>query len=147
MSDNAFKVNSSDHKQVYTVQIKEATCSIPSCCIPQCTFSKCGHLRRHRIECTCYDYTHGHLCKHVHKVNMLLEGRQPEEDLSISMPEHDQLDIVCNVSSPRKQASTGIVRLTFYILPLDLNAQKKQIEHYLGQIQNAIKQTEECDIT
>ena len=106
-----FKVNSSDHKQVYTVQIKEATCSTASCYIPRCTFPECGLLCRHRIECTCYDYTHGHLCKHAHKVNMLLEARQPEENLSISMPEHDQVDIVCNVSSPKKQASTGTSNL------------------------------------
>ena len=32
-SDNVFKVNLSDCKQVYTVYIKGATCSIDSCCI------------------------------------------------------------------------------------------------------------------
>ena len=81
MSNNVFKVNSSDHKQVYTIQIKEVTCSIASCCIPRCTFPECRPLCRHKIE-----------CKHAHKVNMLLKTRQPEEGLSISMPEHDEVD-------------------------------------------------------
>ena len=97
MSNNAFKVNSSDHKQVYIVQIKEVTCSIASCCIPQCTFPECRPLCRHKIDCTCYDYTHGPLCKHAHKVNMLLKTRQPEEDLSIFMPEHDEVDTFLNL--------------------------------------------------
>ena len=33
-----------------------------------------------------------------------------------------------------------------YVIPLDLNAQKKQIEHYLGEIQNAVQPIEECDV-
>ena len=68
------------------------------------------------------------------------------------MPEHDEVDIVCNVLSPKKQVSTGgsyLFLLTFlysYIIPLDLNAQKKQIEHYLGEIQNASEPIKECDV-
>ena len=37
-------------------------------CIPQCSQPECGYLCRHMIKCTCMDYTHGHLCKHTHKV-------------------------------------------------------------------------------
>ena len=33
----------------------------------------------------------------------------------------------------------------FYVLPLDLTAQKKQIEHYLGEIQSEIQPIKESD--
>ena len=114
MSDNVFEVHSSDHKGKYTVHVKESTCNTNSCCVPQCTFPECGHLCRNRIECTCYDYTHGHLCKHVHKVKMLLAMKLSDEDLSISDQDHfdesdkDQVDIVYSVASPKKQRETGL---------------------------------------
>ena len=111
-----FKVNSSDHTQVYTVCIKETSCDTDSSCIRRCTFPEYGHsVCRNRIECTCYDYTHGHLCKHVHKVKMIL---QPEEDLStldqLDVSDQDQDDIVYSVASPKKQKATGLLSLHHY---------------------------------
>ena len=98
---------------MYTVHVKEATCDNDSCCVPRCTSKECGHLCRNRIECTCYDYTHGHLCKHVHKVKMLLGlMKQPEEILDLldaSHQGHDVNDIVFCVASPKQQKAIGLL--------------------------------------
>ena len=107
-----FEVNSSDHTQVYTIKTKEVTCDNDSRCVPRCTNPEYGHLCRRRIECTCYDYTHGHLCKYVHKVKMLLAMKQPEENLDqldASPLEYDHNDIVLCVSSPSKQKAIGLL--------------------------------------
>ena len=37
---------------------------------------------------------------------MLMKTRQPEEDLSISMPEHDEVDTFLMFSSPKKQVTS-----------------------------------------
>ena len=57
---------SSDYQ--YTVHMLASQCSYGNECIPHCTQGKCSYLCRHMISCTCYDFSHGHLCKHVHKV-------------------------------------------------------------------------------
>ena len=57
---------SSDHQ--YTVHILASQCSHGKKCIPHCIQGKCSYLCRHMISCTCYDFSHGHLCKHAHKV-------------------------------------------------------------------------------
>ena len=45
-------------------------------CIPQCTEPECGYMCRHCVQCTCYDYIQGHLCKHI---STALEPRLAEE--------------------------------------------------------------------
>lgn len=55
----------------YSVKILRSECSERPHCIPQCIQRECSYLCRHMITCTCYDYQHGHLCKHVHKVHQV----------------------------------------------------------------------------
>ena len=36
-----------------------------------CTRDECRFLCHHMYECSCYDFSNGHLCKHVHRVHSL----------------------------------------------------------------------------
>ena len=55
-----------DHQ--YTVHVLASQCSHGKECIPHCIQGKCSYICRHMISCTCHDFSHGHLCKHAHKV-------------------------------------------------------------------------------
>ena len=55
----------------FSVNILLSECLNQPNCMPQCIEDDCLYLCRHMIACTCYDYQHGHLCKHVHKVKSL----------------------------------------------------------------------------
>ena len=48
------------------------------------------------ISCTCYDYTHGHLCKHCHKVHHL--HRTPLPTCSEIHPVDPVLDDPCIIT-------------------------------------------------
>lgn len=55
----------------HTVTVMASQCPQRKECIPQCIQKNCLYLCRHMLRCTCYDYSHGHLCKHVHKVQSM----------------------------------------------------------------------------
>jgi len=63
-----YAVKSSDEKSEYAVSIISETCKLEQECVPHCIDNPCGFLCRHMVKCTCYDYQHGHLCKHAHKI-------------------------------------------------------------------------------
>lgn len=55
----------------HTVVVLSVVCPSQPNCMPHCEEDGCHYLCRHMISCTCYDYQHGHLCKHSHKVYSL----------------------------------------------------------------------------
>ena len=65
---NTYTVNSENSDQHYTVHVFASQCTHGKECIPHCVEGECSYLCRHMISCTCYDFSHGHLCKHAHKV-------------------------------------------------------------------------------
>ena len=72
-------MDSSDSKSQYRVNILSSTCSEQPTCLPHCVENECSYLCRHMISCSCYDFQHGHLCKHSHKVHSLLKSPEPDE--------------------------------------------------------------------
>ena len=66
-----YLVDSSDLKTQHTVVVLSMVCPSQPNCMPHCEEDRCRYLCRHMISCTCYDYQHGHLCKHSHKVYTL----------------------------------------------------------------------------
>lgn len=75
-----YLVDSSDSKTQYTVDVLSPTCPDQPNCLPHCVEKECSYLCRHMISCTCYDFHHGHLCKHTHKVYHLHMQLQPLSD-------------------------------------------------------------------
>lgn len=62
----------------YTVEQVSDVCSkcIPgttSILLPTCTKEECGFVCMHMYKCDplCYDYTNGHICKHIHRIRSL----------------------------------------------------------------------------
>jgi len=68
ISEIIFEVESSEKDKVYNVHIMSNSCAQQPNCVPHCQDPTCLYLCRHMMKCTCIDYTQGHLCKHVHKV-------------------------------------------------------------------------------
>lgn len=68
MQDDLYLVSSTPNETKYTVQILKTDCEEMPACVPQCHMKECQNLCRHMFKCTCTDYVHGHICKHVHKV-------------------------------------------------------------------------------
>ena len=87
---NHFEIVSSDYKTSYSVNILLSECPNQPNCMPQCTEDDCLYLCRHMIACTCYDYQHGHLCKHVHKVKSLQVKHQDIEIIDQPHADDDQ---------------------------------------------------------
>lgn len=73
-------VDSSDSQAQYIVEVLLSTCPDQPNCLPHCVEKECSYLCRHMITCTCYDFQHGHLCKHTHKVFHMHMQRQPVND-------------------------------------------------------------------
>lgn len=77
---NRYLVDSSDSKTQYIVDVLSSTCPDQPNCLPHCVEKECSYLCRHMISCTCYDFQHGHLCKHTHKVFHLHMQQQSVSD-------------------------------------------------------------------
>lgn len=75
-----YLVDSSESKAQYIVEVLSSTCPDQPNCLPHCVEKECSYLCRHMISCTCYDFQHGHLCKHTHKVYHMHKQRQPVSD-------------------------------------------------------------------
>ena len=75
-----YLVDSSDSKAQYIVEVLSSTCPDQPNCLPHCVEKDCSYLCRHMITCTCYDFQHGHLCKHTYKVFHMHMQRQPVRD-------------------------------------------------------------------
>lgn len=116
-----YLVNSSSKADtMYTVKFLSGTCQHAPTCLPHCTAKECCYLCRHMISCTCYDYQHGHLCKHVHKVYSLRRQQEIEDEKEIddvdlpdddaSVIEEDQSTAAVQLHDPSKtvQDSAGI---------------------------------------
>ena len=72
----------------YTVRIVSKNCLQQPDCIPQCSEVQCKYLCRHMVQCTCFDYVHGHLCKHAHKVNLFALNPDLTMCMGISLDKH-----------------------------------------------------------
>lgn len=59
-----------------------------NCNGPFCSTKACGKLCVHMYECdaACYDYNNGHLCKHIHRIQSIVNST-----LTNDKPEIDQL--------------------------------------------------------
>ena len=83
---HTYTVNSESSDQQYTVHILASQCTQGENCIPHCMQGKCSYLCRHMISCSCYDYSHGHLCKHTHKVQTVhqdhIKGQAISDDIT-----------------------------------------------------------------
>ena len=64
-------MKSGDGKMYYSVIVTSTECPYEPDCMPHCIDSPCCYLCRHMVTCTCYDYQHGHLCKHCHRIYCL----------------------------------------------------------------------------
>ena len=84
-------MTSSDGKSKYEVTFKAETCQLEPNCVPHCKESPCQYLCCHMVTCACYDYQHGHLCKHTHRVYSIHQSNQqtdiPKEGSSTSSSE------------------------------------------------------------
>ena len=119
------------------------------------------------VNCTCYDYQHGHLCKHAHKVysreKQEQNGTDEDNPLEIgdadtpdAIPdEEDQVTILKTHVAPSKaiQDKAGIVmnrtschaysKMDFYILLLALKGKRNSIKGYLKEIEEAVEEIED----
>ena len=75
-----YLVDSTDSKTQYSVEMLSSTCPDQPNSLPHCVEKECFYLCRHMILCTCYDFQHGHLCEHTHKVFHLHMQQQPMDD-------------------------------------------------------------------
>ena len=66
-----YNVASQSSQISHTVTIIASECPRWKGCITQCTKGNCFFLCHHMIRFTCYDYSHGHLRKDVHKVQSM----------------------------------------------------------------------------
>ena len=72
----------------YSVVMTAQGCSVASCSL-KCTGAQCNRVCRHMYTCECYDYSNGHLCKHIHAVAMQtgMESDPPQtESMSTTEP-------------------------------------------------------------
>ena len=156
VNSNTFSLKSTDGTEDYTVEVQEATCSSQKPCIPQCSQPECGYVCRHHIRCSCLDYKHGHLCKHVHKVSMLRtkEKEDVEKEDKFSFQNNEQGDFFSS-PCPKKQRLAGklyihnvesVTCMCLFIWLLELCAQKKSIVQYLEEIREAIQPVEESGV-
>ena len=79
-------MKSGDGKMFYSVIVASTECPYKPDYMPDCMDSPCCYLCQHMVTCTCYDYQHGHLCKHCHRI-YCLQNQQPvtiQEDNSAS---------------------------------------------------------------
>ena len=100
-------MQSSDNERQYTVKILSLDCQGKPNCLPQCAQKECSYLCRHMISCTCYDYQHGHLCKHTHKAHAIHNGQLDMYDGS----EHGIIDEPLDIGvapSKSKRDESGI---------------------------------------
>ena len=74
-----YLVDSKHSSQQYEVIVLPSHCFVGKDCIPHCVEEKCDCLCRHMVSCTCYDFKHGHLCKHSHKVHMMHQEKNSTE--------------------------------------------------------------------
>ena len=95
VNDKTYTVTSQDDSnKSYDVQLCQKTCPSQLKCVPQCVQSGCTFLCRHMLTCTCLDYVHGHLCKHVHAVRMYI-SMSPESS-NMESTTADDSDGVCS---------------------------------------------------
>ena len=109
-------MDSSNSKSQYTVKVLSASCEDQPNCLPHCVEQDCSYLCRHMITCTCYDYQHGHLCKHTHKVHNFhwqqqhtseneLESDCPNATFPDAMPERLEIGVAPSKTT-RDEAGT-----------------------------------------
>lgn len=67
----------------YLVTMTDQSCPM-ACCSLKCTTPQCKGLCRHMYSCQCYDYSNGHICKHIHAVAM--QNTDSEVAFTESMP-------------------------------------------------------------
>jgi len=106
-------VDSSDSKAQYIVEVLSSTCPDQPNCLPHCVEKECSYLCRHMISCTCYDFQHGHLCKHTHKVYHLHMQQQPVNDDGDIVTDTTDLSLPMEIGvTPPKAAQNeaGIVK-------------------------------------
>ena len=83
----------------YTVKqiLESCTHCTQESALLMCTESECKHLCYHMYKCDeyCYDYTNGHLCKHIHRVHsfrLKAQTCEPDSDYHCdSKPDHHEL--------------------------------------------------------
>lgn len=126
-----YTVTSESSQMPYRVKVLASECPQGKKCIPQCTQGKCLYLCRHILQCTCYDYSHGHLCKHVHKVQGIHQTVIEDDESNTGkmtlysmfhvsckkspFPERDEEPTTELMCTPAKSLPnvTGIIRVIF----------------------------------
>lgn len=65
----------------YLVKLKDEVCAACSNDELLCTAAECCRLCYHMYSCDnqCYDFTNGHICKHIHRVHSLRLQERPSE--------------------------------------------------------------------
>lgn len=103
-----FLVHSSDHERQYTVKLVLMDCQGKPNCLPQCTQKECVYLCRHMVSCNCYDYQHGHLCKHTHRVHNIYQLESGGKEHEVSDDEPKEIGVT---PSTEKRNEAGILCL------------------------------------
>ena len=130
-------VDSTDMTTQHSVKISSIVCPSHPNCMPHCEEDACHYLCRHMISCTCYDYQHGHLCKHSHKVytlhqNSTVAATATTEDCTISYspPSPSEEPSRIGVVHPRANADkTGIYKLQT-LTHMEQNFISNSIKHW-----------------
>ena len=86
-------------------------CQMATCkhCISEgstCTATECNCLCIHMYKCDskCYSFNNGHICKHIHRVHLILQKKQPQDQQAEYTVQEDlgqqQCEIAENTEHP-----------------------------------------------
>ncbi|XP_065902011.1 uncharacterized protein [Dysidea avara] len=146
ISEAMFQVESSEKDKFYNVHILSNSCAQQPNCVPHCQDPTCLYLCCYMMKCTCIDYTQGHLCKHVHKVNTLLKHSSTavDDDMDCNpyptdnscLSDLDQVDSTVKetINRPVKRPSS------------DTAGKKREILHYVDEITFAVNNIEDTNV-
>ena len=91
VNENTFSIVSKD--KLYTVNVDKQKCN-ETHCYTKCQKVPCIDLCRHLLSCNCFDYGEGNICKHLHKIqsmlniNMNRQGLKEKGDIEIKNTEN-----------------------------------------------------------
>lgn len=105
VNENTFSITSK--KNVYTVRTQCQKCSETHCYM-KCKKVPCIDLCRHIFTCNCYDYLEGNICKHLHKIQSLLNRNSGRHTLQDQPSIHNENTTDKVISPPIKKRKCDI---------------------------------------
>jgi hypothetical protein len=131
IDQHSYAVMSADGTSSSTVVIHSHNCnSANKPCALHCTALECHCLCRCMMECSCIDFKHGHICKHMHKVRLLT---LPDAD-----PGNDN-DAINKGFIPSDLRTTKCKAA-------DITGRKNEIKKHVQSISSSVEETNDQDV-